>query len=293
MNTTAKILMLIAAVAAAVFGVLYYARAVSAPPMQTKFPNAHLASLRADLKLLDGDPTTERADSVFSTTLHAARYFQREGLISVDESDDVIDKLVKRYAPIFLAQAQQHFASSTWASADNFKLRRQAHLLGGLRKQSDKSAILQGEQRAAIDSVGATITAYDDANELADRESFTNVADVQQRIAQARTYARQKPLSNCTELVDRLLSLPSRIERKHYAYVLGKVNEMAYYHSYNEDTYKTRVAVDAKNAIEEYEKNAYKLYGTQNSLSGLKDKYNYSWEAASEYYDQQTDDNWW
>lgn len=289
--------MLVAACVAAVLAVLYYARTITAPPLQTNLPNAHLASLRADLKRLDGKPSMDVADSVFNTTLHAARYFQREGLVTTKESDDVITRLVKAYTPFFLASAQEHFGQSTWAASKNFELRRRAKLLGGLRTQEDHKAILDDATRANVDSVAAVLNAYDDAMELANKVAFTNVDAVRQRLRQADAYTRMPQLRNCSDLMERLKSMRSRTEQSHYAYVKSKVDEMAYYHSYSESYYKNYVAADASNAIKEYRSQAYGLYGTQTSLNTLEQRYDTLWKEALEHYNRQhQDDNsnsWW
>ena len=288
--------MLVAACVAAVLGVLYYARAITAPPLQANFPNAHLASLKADLKRLDGQPSMDMADSVFNTTLHAARYFQREGLITMKESDEVIAKLTRQYTPFFLSSAKEYFDQSTWAASKNFALRRRANLLCGLRMQEDHKAILDDAMRAKVDSVTIVVNAYEEAMELAKNVLFTNIEAVRQRLRQADSYTRMPKLCNCTNLMERLKSMRTRIEQNHYRYVKGKVEEMADYRYYSENYYKNNLAVEASNAIKEYKSNAYNLYGTQTSLDALEQRYNAYWKDALEHYNRQhQDDNnsWW
>ena len=279
MNNTAKILMLLAAIAAAVFAVGYYAKRITAPPMQTSFPNVHLASLRTDLARLDQQPTMEVADSVFNVTLHAARYFQREGLVSVKESDDVIVKLTHKYTPLFLADANAHFSSQTWASGKNFELRRRAKLLNGLRMQEDKRQILEGEDRANVDSVYNTIVDYDAANQLADKTYFSSLDDARERINQARAYARQANLRGCTTLIDRLNALPGAIEAKHYEHVKGMVETLAEYTTIDENYYMNTLNKQAMAAIDEYKKYAYQVYGRNSDMGRLND-------LAGEYYNE-------
>lgn len=283
--------MLLAAIAAAVFAVGYYAKRITAPPMQTSFPNAHLASLRTDLKRLDGQPTLKIADSVFNVTLHAARYFQREGLITMKESDDIIAKLTKQYTPYFLQSAKEHFSNNNWVTHRNLELRQRAKLLKGLRTQEDHKPILTGDIRASVDSVSNTITSYDEAQKLCKKTDFNSIENAKERIAQARSYVRMSNLRNCKELIDKLNSLPQRIEEAHYKQVERKVNKMAYYHYYSENDYKNDVAVDASNAIKEYRGHAYNLYGTQSSLDGLEQRYKNYWEAALEHFNRQHEDN--
>lgn len=284
--------MLLAAIAAAVFAVGYYAKRITAPPMQTSFPNVHLASLRTDLARLDKQPTMEVADSVFNVTLHAARYFQREGLVTMKESDEVIAKLTRQYTPFFLASAKEHFNQSSWSASKNYELRQRAKLLRGLRTQEDHKAILDDATRTNVDSVAAVINAYDDAMELANNVAFTTVDAVRQRFRQADSYTRMPQLRNCSDLMERLKSMRSRTEQNHYSYVKGKVDKMADYNYYSKSYYKDYVAVDASNAIKEYRSHAYGLYGTQTSLDRLEQRYKDYWEAALEYYDDNSN-SWW
>lgn len=290
MNKTAKILMLVAAIAAAVFAVGYYAKRITAPPMQTSFPNVHLASLRTDLERLDQQPTMEVADSVFNVTLHAARYFFREGLVTMKESDDVIAKLTKKYTPLFLKSATEHFNGSTWPESRNFELRRRAKLLNGLRIQEDHQPILTGELRSNVDSVINTIIAYDKAKKLYRQTYFNNLADVKHRLVQADAYAKMPRLRNCSVLADSLKTMRSRLEEAHYNHVRGKVREMSYYHSYSESEFDN-LAREANTAISEYEKNAYQTYGQNRSMDTFKELYDNYFTEAKLHYKQERDEN--
>lgn len=283
--------MLLAAIAAAVFAVGYYAKRITAPPMQTSFPNVHLASLRADLARLDKQPTMEVADSVFNVTLHAARYFQREGLVTTKESDDVIVKLTKKYVPFFLKSAEEHFNSNIWPESRNFELCRRAKLLSGLRTQEDHQPILADELRASVDSVTNTIIAYDEAKELCRQTYFNNLADVKDRLAQADAYAKMPRLRNCSALADNLKSMRSRLEEAHYNHVRDKVREMSYYHSYTESEFDD-LAREANAAIAEYERSAYQTYGQNRSMENLKEWYdNYFTKAKTKYKQDREESN--
>ena len=70
MNKTAKILMLTVAIVVAIVAVLYFAKRIVAPPIQTSFPNAHLASLDSDIA---------RLDQHLSMEMHA--FFSVKGLL--------------------------------------------------------------------------------------------------------------------------------------------------------------------------------------------------------------------
>ena len=282
--------MLLAAIAAAVFAVGFYAKRVTAPPMQTSFPNVHLASLRTDLARLDKQPTMEIADSVFNVTLHAACYFQHEGLITVKESDDVIAKLTKKYVPFFLKSAEEHFNSNIWPESRNFELRRRAKLLSGLRTQEGHQPFLTDELRASVDSVTNTIIAYDEAKELSRQTYFNNLADVKDRLAQADAYTRMPKLRNCSALVDNLKSMRSRLEEAHYNNVRQKVKEMSYYHTYSESEFDD-LSRDANAAITEYEKNAYQTYGQNRSMENLKELYDNYFTKAKTKYKQDREEN--
>ena len=293
MNITAKILMLVAAIVAAVLAVLYYARTITEPPLQTKFPNAHLASLRTDMERLEKHPSMEVADSVFNVTLHAARYFNREGLISMKESDDVIAKLTKLYAPFFITAAKVHFNNSTWSTDKNKELRRRAKLLNGLRTQEDHKPILDVNEniRKDVDSVAIVIDAYDKAVQLCKDSSFYSLKSAKERVSNARSYANMHRLKKCTSLLNQLFELPKRIEKSHYKHVVSKVEAMKDYRKYEEYYYRNNIAVEASNAIEEYENNANKIYGTQTSLEYLKKIYDDYWkEAMSKYHPKKDND---
>jgi len=289
MNKSAKILMLMAAIVIAVAAVLYYAKQITAPPIQTSFPNVHLASLHTDLERLDQHPTLETADSIFDVTLHAARYFQREGLVTITESDDVIAKLTKKYTPFFLKSAREHFTTNTWAENRNDELRRRAKLLNGLRTQEGhKKPILTGEIRDRVDSVTYIIDAYESALNLCERVSFNNLDDAKKRVKEAHDYAKMPKLNNCSTLVATLNALPQRIGESHFDFVKKEVKKMENYPSYSEQEFAI-LTKKVGDAIGEYEKNAAKTYGinektVKDNVKELRERAGKYWEKADSLY---------
>ena len=264
MNSFIKIILLFAAIACAVLGVAYGAKAIVAPPMQTKFDNMHLISLENDLKILDGKPSDMRADSVFRTTLQAARYFSEESLVTVIQSDSIIEQLANKYAPFFLHMAEGHFAQSSWSKEGNANLYARAKLLNGLRHQKNRQHSLSEALRTQVDSVMVKIDTYNKATNFVKDTVFISLDDSRDRIKTAQNYAKWKYFANCSDLKSAIDKFPILLGRNHFNFLKRRVNSLKWCN--DRDTFN-KVNLE----IEEYNKNAEDIYGEFINVKGLKE----------------------
>ena len=79
------------------------------------------------------------------------------------------------------------------------------------------------------------------------------------------------PINNCRDLVSRLKSVSSRLEQAHYAYLLSQVERLRPYYLYGESEYYT-LASSVSDKLEEYKKNARRVYGRASDISSLENK---------------------
>ena len=278
MNWFLKILLLLAALAGFVLGVAYFAKSIVQPPMQTEFDNLHLICLHDDVMSLEQHPTSSRADSVFDYTLHAARFWSGEQLISIGESDTIIEELVNKYTPIFLRSAREYFEGASWSEKKNVALNERAHLLKGLRHQTTRKYTLDGDLRIQVDSVKIIIGTYNDAKKLAENTGFVSLDDSRSKIETAKDYAKCVYFKNCTSLIRALIDeLPQKLESNHFKHLQERVNSLA--SCYDRSTFN-----DVAQEIKEYSDYANDVYGTSHTshdLDILKDKADLYFELNS------------
>lgn len=275
MNWIFKIILLIAGLAVAVLGIVYFAKSIVEPPVQTEFDNLHLISLHNDVKSLKQPSMDGRADSVFDTTLHASRFWSREGLISLGQSDTIIEQLVNNYTPLFLKRAYKHFEGSSWSEDENNALYNRAHLLKGLRFQTTRKYTLDGDLRIQVDSVKIIIDSYNAAHKLASDLKYVSLEDSRDRIESAKNYAKQKYIKNCTSLTRKLVDeLPKKLEKAHFEHLQRRVFDL-------ESCTDKNIFNDVARELEVYKDSANDVYGTAHSSESLN-----ALEELAEYYFQ-------
>ena len=91
------------------------------------------------------------------------------------------------------------------------------------------------------------------------------------------------PLSNCTDLTNKLAAVKSNIGNSHYYQVESKVNEMANYRNMTEESFNSLMSA-ANSKIQEYDNNKSKYgYGAK-TTDALKQKAAEYYRNAKEFY---------
>lgn len=278
MNWFLKILLLLAALAGLVLGVAYYAKSIVEPPMQTEFDNLHLISLQDDVMGLEQHPTNSRADSIFDYTLHAALFCSSEQLITIGQSDTIIEELVNKYTPFFLRGAHEYFEGALWSEKKNVALNDRVQLLKGLRHQTTRKYTLDGDLKIQVDSVKIIISTYKEAKKLAENTDFVSLDDSRNKIETAKDYAKFVYFKNCTSLIRALCDeFPQKLESNHFKHLQDRVNSLA--SCYDRATFN-----DVAQEIKEYSDHANDVYGTSHTsqdLDKLTDQADYYFELNS------------
>ena len=90
------------------------------------------------------------------------------------------------------------------------------------------------------------------------------------------------PINNCTELVYRLNSVPSRLEQFHFSYLSKQVERLRNYYNYSPSEYDN-LAINIANKIDEYKNNARAVYGKVSNVSDLENRAGNYYSNASFY----------
>ena len=109
--------------------------------------------------------------------------------------------------------------------------------------------------------------------------SFTSVSNAQSVISQARQFANDKYLSNCTDLKNALNSVRNEIAQSHYRYISAQVEKLSQYRYFSQSYYDNTLVPQVDAAVTEYDNKAAALYGKKQSVEPL-------WARARSYYNQ-------
>lgn len=270
MNKSIKITLLIVAIIAAVSGVMAYYKTVVSPPSHMSFKNQYVAAVKNDIAEVKNLTTADELDSSFVATTHEINFMWKDSLLQSKDRDELLESFSVQYIPKFVADCNEKFSATDWSDA---VLRKMSTKIAQLRslKTVDGSVIVGGSANGSLTKVQGVISNYYAAKAAASHIGYTSLADAKFKIATARKYASMSPINNCVALVEQLNSVPLRLERAHFAYLVGQVNRLRNYYNYTQSSYDN-LALSISAKLEEYKKNARSVYGHVSDISALEQR---------------------
>ena len=242
-------------------------------PQQT---NQYLNDLSKCYSTLSKGLNSSQEDSVFFVTWNRINIFMNEEKISKKEADGRTDVLLGKYTPLFLKRSFALFKQSVWYESDH------KYIIGVISslnqiKHSDGSAALKKETKDSLALVENIISRYNQARALSKHTHFSGVANAQSTISQARQFANDSWLSNCTDLVHALNNVRPSIAESHYNYAVSMVEKLSQYRYFSKTYYEDTLVPQVDAVVTEYDNKASALYGSKRDVNVL-------WNRAKSYY---------
>lgn len=275
-NTGKKILILGIVIAIAIAGILAFYPTIVAPPTDVPVNNLHKSSLEANINGFSDTENTIFNDSIYNVVVDKLGMYKSEGFMTEEEIDYQTKALVQKYLPIFTKLSHAKFGASTWRESDHkAMLNRIAHLRT-LKVDYGETSAVAGSYETDLRRIEQIISNYKEAKKVASYSTFHSVSDANTKIQNAEKYRTMDPLSNCTDLTNKLAAVKSNIGNSHYYQVESKVNEMANYRNMTEEAFNSLMST-ANSKIQEYDNNRSKYGYNAKTTESLKQK-------AAEYY---------
>ena len=278
MKVAVKIFILVLAVTLAIGGVMIYAKTKVEPPQAPRQTNQYLNDLSKCYNSFGNANNGIQEDSILFVTWNRIVIYSQEGRISKKEADNSLDKLLGKYTPLFLKHSFDSFKHSTWY--ENYhqymlltikELRKIKHVDGSLAlKQTTNDSLTQVEN---------IISRYNQARAISKRTHFSGVANAQSTISQARQFANDTWLSNCTDLVRALNNVRPSIAESHYNYAVSMVEKLSQFRHFSQTYYDGTLVPQVDAAVTEYDNKASALYGSKKNVDAL-------WNRAKAYYNE-------
>lgn len=282
MNKSIKMILLIVAILLAVGGVMGYYKTIVTPPGKLEFSNQYVNSVKKDIAKVESATTDLALDTSFVGITHEIDFLLSNSLLTNQERNELMESFVTQYVSVYVSSCNLKFSKSVWNENELQKINARISELRGLQT-TDKRAVIQGEANSLLDETRGVIVYYYKAKSAASVSGYSGLQSAKQRIATAKKYASMSPINNCTSLVSRLKSVPSRLEQAHYAYLVGQVERLRPYYNYSQTEYG-KLVKDILNELEEYKKYARNVYGRASNIAELESR-------AGNYFDLNAQDN--
>lgn len=282
-NTGKKILILGIVIAIAIAGILAFYPTIVAPPTDVPVNNLHKSSLEANINGFSDTENTIFNDSIYNVVVDKLGMYKSEGFMTEEEIDYQTKALVQKYLPIFTKLSHAKFRASTWRESDHkAMLDRIAHLRT-LKVDYGETSAVAGSYETDLRRIEQIISNYKEAKKVASYSTFYSVSDANTKIQNAEKYRTMDPLSNCTDLTNKLAAVKSNIGNSHYYQVESKVNEMANYRNMTEDAFNSLMST-ANSKIQEYDSNRSKYGYNAKTTDALKQKAAEYYRSAKEFF---------
>lgn len=283
MKVAVKIVILVLAVTLAIGGVMIYAKTKVEPPIAPHQTNQYLNDLSNCFSSFGKVKNGMQEDSILFVTLNRISIYAQEDKISKKEADDGLDMLLGKYTPLFLKRSFALFKQSTWYENDH---RYMLWTINELRKikHTDGALALKQTTKDSLAQVENIISRYNQARSISKHTNFSGVANAQSTISQARQYANDTWLSNCTDLVRALNNVKPSIAESHYNYAASMVEKLSQYCYFSKEYYDNTLVPQVDEAVSEYDNKASALYGSKKNVDALWNKAKAYYNEASLYY---------
>ena len=286
-NTGKKILILGIVIAIAIAGILAFYPTIVAPPTDVPVNNLHKSSLEANINGFSDTENTIFNDSIYNVVVDKLGMYKSEGFMTEEEIDYQTKALVQKYLPIFTKLSHAKFRASTWRESDHkAMLNRIAHLRT-LKVDYGETSAVAGSYETDLRRIEQIISNYKEAKKVASYSTFHSVSDANTKIQNAEKYRTMDPLSNCTDLTNKLAAVKSNIGNSHYYQVESKVNEMANYRNMTEEAFNSLMST-ANSKIQEYDNNRSKYGYNAKTTESIKQKAAEYYRNAKEFFTRNT-----
>lgn len=275
MNRTIKISLLVIAIVLAFGVVMVYYKTIVSPPGKLVFKNQYVMSAKRDISKVKSANTDLALDSVFNAVTLIIDFQFANTVLTDQERDELLESFATQYVPVFATACNSKFSQSYWDERKLQGIKARISQLQQLRS-TDNRVVIQGVANTSLNGIHNVIDNYYDAKSVAATNGYSGIQSAKQRIASARRYATMSPLNNCSDLVNRLNSVASRLEQAHYAYLSNQVEEIKLNLHLNWTDFDI-LSLSVLDRLEEYKKQANNTYGHVSDLSSLESR-------ASDYY---------
>ena len=262
---------------------MVYAKTIVDPPKELKQVDQYSFDLGKSLNGFSQISSATLEDSLFAAITNKISIFKKEKKLDSKEMDSNLDRLSGMYAPLFLKRSFSKFQQSSWDGNDHSYM---LQVIGTLKqmKHSDGSRVVVKNTLDSLNKIEKIISDYRKARALTSHTAFNGISNAKSVINQAKQYAQDPWLSNCTSLVSALNNVRTSIGQSHFRRISAIVDKLSQYRYVSEDFYNNTLVPQVDAAITEYEKNASSLYGSKQNTGPLWDRAKRYYDSASDYY---------
>lgn len=283
-RTIIKSFILIAAIIVAVSGVLFFILTVVSPPNDIEKKNVHQIDIENCISAYNPDSLSlGQAENKMDLLHDRAALFLSDSLITENVFDNAIKKSTNSFAQSFIKWSHSKFNQMTWNVKDHSEMRRIMSKVRNISVENGSKKALESQELSSLTEIETILSDYNAAWNITRRTTYSSLDDASRIISEAKNYASHNYLKNCSELVNALNKVSTKIEESHLNQLRRQVSSLANYRSMEKADYVNK-SQDVQSKIREYDNNANRVYGIKHDVSELRKRAGEYYNEAMEYY---------
>ena len=283
MNKNVKKIVLIIAATAVLGNVIYFSDSKIAAPEEVNYQNDHYTAIEKEISAIQYG-LRNTMDSHYYKISDQIDSCHKEGFITDNERDELLEMLVGKYLPWFIETAENRFNQTTWEAQERQWILSRVKLLKSLTIQSGNKPLISGESNDKLTKFVSIIELYEEALAFANKPIFSTLDRAKEDIATAEKYANDSYLKKCKSLVSMLERVKLFLGAGHFQHLQDLVDLLDHAHSTTEKAYDQFYKL-VLHEIREYNANAFSTYGEINSTSYLASAAQQKYKKAMAYYE--------
>ena len=180
------------------------------------------------------------AETSFDALVDRVNIYHNDGLVTdANVYDDAISQSAEKFAKSVISWSFSKFNQSIWNSNDHRIMLRLVAKLRKVNLANGEEKALNSSTLASLTEIETTINEYKKAWRVTNKTIFSDYQNVTNVRNEARTYATNKYLRNCTALLNALNMLGQKQERSCYNQLFYTVERLQYlYYFENRQAYE-------------------------------------------------------
>ena len=285
-RTIIKSAILVAAIVFAVGGVLFFILSVVSPPNDIEKKNVHQIDIDNCISAYNPDSISlPQAENEMDLLHDRAALFLSDSLITEGVFDNAIKKSTNSFAMSFIKWSHSKFNQTAWNAKDHNEMRRIMEKIRKISIENGTKKALETQALSSLTEIETVISDYNAAWNVTKRTTYSSLDDASRIISEAKKYANQNYLKNCSELVNALDRVSIKLEESHFNLLKRQVSSLANYRAMGKEDY-VRKSQDIQSKIKEYDNNANRVYGTKHDVSELRNSAGEYYNEAMDYYNR-------
>lgn len=232
MKTSVKILILVISLAIVAGSILFFFKAIAAPPVSAEISEQHISDINENIGKINDDISEVSLEETFLSTDRKISLWKENGLINTSMYDESIRAFLEHYVPVYVSQTKSHLKQNNWGDSEREKIETRVNYLRKEELSNNMGVVISYGSKMSdnLSELEKICDNYTEASKLLRNCSFKSLTDSKMRIEKSQDFVNDEYIGN-SDLNSGLKEFPCKLGDSHYRYLsyqLGLLSNWRY-----------------------------------------------------------------